>query len=190
MTRINYEGKSSYQHGIHGPLVATFTSDRNILIFARLLGSKGRPSNDDFLYFLMDTDGNILTDVSHINIRKAAFRKIEGTYLRDLDLVTLSNGEIIISACSPYLNAEYFNIEQNSIYQVRFSKEGKLVKAAQAVSTKPLPFNRLPETAIKRIQRDFGWERSTDKRWNLYYLFGFDNEGTFYYSKKSFPWKW
>ena len=190
LTRINYEDKSSYQYGIHGPPVATFTSDHNILIFTRLLGPKGRPSNDNFLYFLMDTDGDILTDVSHINIKKAAFRKIEGTYLRDVDLVTLSNGEIIISAWSPYLNAEYFNIEENSIYQIRFSKEGKLIKAAQAVSTKPLPFDGLPETGIKRIQRDFGREMSTDKRLNVYYLFGFDKEETFYYSKKSFPWKW
>jgi len=191
VTKIPYE--KEIEKDISGDFSGCFISPDRIFICGRVRTGKyikdefgygvAYDSQDSLLYFVMDTNGNIVTEPKIISFKKVAFRKAVDAYL-PLDVSKAGNGSIIVSVTSTDENLKHI------LYQVKFSVEGKLFPSPTLTEVKSLP-------AISKLKEEKGiklkhrtWHRPQYKHIEEYYLFGFDNEGTFYYTKKFFPWKW
>ncbi len=177
-------------------LAAAFTKRHTILVCSRVRTNevkmnkfgyvRVRDSQQDFIYFLVDTQGNLLTEPRRVSVEEEGFRKIPGKWLGGIDMTRLPNGDIIVSMSSTLVRDGEF---EDAIYQLKFSPDGSLIHPAKLELMEPRPIEELPETVTPKVQV-MTWHRPQYKHINEYYLYGFDSKGNFYYSTKSSTWRW
>jgi hypothetical protein len=186
-----------------------FTAKGNLLFCWRLMAKSGDDESratyprgwggqpNMLLSYVLDLEGRPVSGPKVIDSRRDAFRRIPGIHLggeyydkdddgrklngavRDLDLSTMSNGDIILSATGLDESGE------RCVYQVRFSAEGRLVRSKKVQTVTPSPLSLDSSLAVMKVKPawtklgfDIGANKMVVRR--EYVLFGFDEAGNFY----------
>lgn len=143
-----------------------------------------RDSLDELTYFIVNTEGKLLTKPVNIPIKQYAFRVVEDVYLPNVELIEFNNELILLMTSLKRIN----NSWKDSIYLLKFSKDGKVILPEKTEYVTAIPVERLPDEIIPKIQQKT-LIRERAKNINEFYIYGFDDTGKFYYSRYAYPWE-
>ncbi len=153
-------------------------------------------SQENFVYWIIDKEGNLIKEPETISFRKNSFRKIPGAHISShLDLCFLPNGELILSINGMDGRLVYSIDETDKdlttvLYQVKFLPQGEIVLPEKVETVNFLPIDKIPDIDKVRVREFDFYEKmfkfpSHKKGFSEkgYYFYGHDDEGNLYYSR-------
>ena len=132
-------------------------------------------TKDRFVLLRLNAQGEKIKEPAIINLRESAYSVIEGAWPPSCFFIRLKDGSIVLVAGSMD--------KKNTIYQVKFTKNGKLVKTNTPIKKEIKVFRSIKNMIHICIQKPLEPLKayaSGIKRC----IYGFDEDGNIYYAKQ------